>query len=196
MRPFALTLLIAGITLPLLVIFLARAADGLTGGNISVANAYLADITEECIRRFDRSRLGGHQRIGVDVPLDLPELYADYDQIGRVLTNLLSNASKYSTQGSEISIRSYLDEDSGVNIITEVKDAGIGIPDDEIDKIFDKFYRVTTQRGRGRPGSGLGLAICRSIIEAHEGKIWVVSEPGAGSTFRFSIPASVVSVGI
>lgn len=157
---------------------------------------HLADITEESIRRFNRSRLGGQQRINVDVPLELPEVYADYDQIGRVITNLLSNASKYSSQGTEISIKSYLHEDNGANIITDVKDSGIGIPDDEIDKIFDKFYRVTTQRGRGRPGSGLGLAICRSIIEAHEGRIWVESKPGEGSTFHFSIPASVVSVGI
>ncbi|MCI0813193.1 MAG: PAS domain-containing protein, partial [Chloroflexi bacterium] len=157
---------------------------------------HLADIVDESVRRFGRSRLGGQQRINVDVPLELPEIYADYDQVGRVITNLLSNASKYSSPGTEISINAYLDSDEGATIVTEVRDEGVGIPDDEIDKIFDKFYRVTTQRGRGRPGSGLGLAICRSIIMAHEGNIWVESKPGVGSTFRFSLPASIVSVGV
>ena len=157
---------------------------------------HLADIVDESVRRFGRSRLGGQQRINVDVPLELPEIYADYDQVGRVITNLLSNASKYSSPGTEISIKAYLDSDEGATIVTEVRDEGVGIPDDEIDKIFDKFYRVITQRGRGRPGSGLGLAICRSIIMAHEGNIWVESKPGVGSTFRFSLPASIVSVGV
>ncbi|MCI0790785.1 MAG: PAS domain-containing protein, partial [Chloroflexi bacterium] len=157
---------------------------------------HLADIVDESVRRFGRSRLGGQQRINVDVPLELPEIYADYDQVGRVITNLLSNASKYSSPGTEISIKAYLDSDEGATIVTEVRDEGVGIPDDEIDKIFDKFYRVITRRGRGRPGSGLGLAICRSIIMAHEGNIWVESKPGVGSTFRFSLPASIVSVGV
>lgn len=157
---------------------------------------HLADIVGDSIRRFARSRLAGQQKISVDVPLELPEMYADYDQIGRVVTNLLSNASKYSPHGSDISVKAYLDTENDGNIITEVKDDGVGIPDEEIDKIFDKFYRVTTQRGRGRPGSGLGLAICKSIIEAHDGRIWVDSEPGSGSIFFFTIPASVVSVGI
>lgn len=157
---------------------------------------HLADIVDDSIRRFERSRLAGQQRISVDVPLELPEMYADYDQIGRVMTNLLSNASKYSPEGSEISIKAYLDTENDGNIIAVVKDEGVGIPDDEIDKIFDKFYRVITQRGRGRPGSGLGLAICKSIIEAHDGRIWVDSKPGEGSAFFFSIPATVVSVGI
>lgn len=116
--------------------------------------------------------------------------------MGRVLTNLLSNASKYSSPGSEITIKAYLDADNAGNIVAEVKDQGVGIPDDEIDKIFDKFYRVTTQRGRGRLGSGLGLAICKSIAEAHDGKTWVESKPGDGSTFFFSLPATVASVGV
>lgn len=150
---------------------------------------HLADIIRDSKRHIERSRIGGYHKLVTDVPLELPEIEADYDQVGRVLTNLLSNAVKYSPSDSEIGIRSYLDI-GGVNIITEIQDQGAGIPEDEIDKIFDKFYRVTTQRGRGRPGSGLGLAICKAIVEAHGGKLWVESKPNEGSTFRFSLPLS------
>ena len=122
-------------------------------------------------------------------------VFVDYDQVCRVLSNLLSNSIKYSQSGSEIRVRSYLMPSDAGRVVTEVGDSGVGIPDDEIDKIFDKFYRVTSQRGRGRPGSGLGLAICKSIIEAHDGKIWVDSVPGRGSTFYFDLPVSTPSVG-
>ncbi|MCH8063672.1 MAG: histidine kinase, partial [Chloroflexi bacterium] len=157
---------------------------------------HLADITGDCIKRVARSRLGGRHDITVDVALELPEVFVDYDQVCRVLSNLLSNSIKYSQPGSEITVRSYLMPSNAGRIVTEVGDSGVGIPDNEIDKIFDKFYRVTSQRGRGRPGSGLGLAICKSIIEAHDGKIWVDSTPGRGSTFYFDLPVSIPSVGI
>ena len=155
---------------------------------------HLADITAECVRRIERSREGGQHGILSDVPLDLPVIFADYDQISRVITNLLSNAIKYSPRGSQIQIRSYLDPGNSRSVITEVSDHGIGIPPHEIDKIFDRFYRVTSQRGRGRPGSGLGLSICKAIIEAHEGRIWVDSRPGEGARFYFSLSGAVASV--
>ncbi|MCH8109408.1 MAG: GAF domain-containing protein [Chloroflexi bacterium] len=156
---------------------------------------HLADIATESVRHVERSRIGGQHKITVDVPLELPEIYADYDQISRVFSNLVSNAIKYSPPDSEITIRSYIDPDDSHTIITEVKDNGVGISEGELDKIFDKFYRVTSQTGRGRPGSGLGLAICKAIAQSHDGKIWVESEPGIGSTFFFSLPASDASVG-
>ena len=156
---------------------------------------HLADIASECIRQIEKSRIGGQHGIHTEVPLELPELYADYNQISRVIFNLLSNAIKYSPQGSEVHLRCYVDPKDGGMIITEVEDHGIGIPTGDVGKIFDKFFRVTSQRGRGRPGAGLGLAICKSIVEAHDGKIWVDSQPGKGSTFFFSLPSAVVSVG-
>ena len=156
---------------------------------------HLADITSECIRRIEKSRIGGRHGIHAEVPLELPELYADYNQISRVIINLLSNAIKYSPQGSEVHLRCYVDPKDDVMIVTEVEDHGVGIPTGDVGKIFDKFFRVTSQRGRGRPGAGLGLAICKSIVEAHDGKIWVDSQPGKGSTFFFTLPSAVVSVG-
>ncbi|MCI0440248.1 MAG: cell wall metabolism sensor histidine kinase WalK, partial [Chloroflexi bacterium] len=150
---------------------------------------HLADIASECVRRIERSRLGGDHRILTDIPLELPELFADYDQLSRVICNLLSNAIKYSPDGTTIHVRSYMSQSAAPHIVTEVKDEGFGIPSEEIGNLFTKFYRVTTQRGRGRPGSGLGLAICKAIVEAHGGIIWVESEVGKGSTFFFRLPA-------
>jgi signal transduction histidine kinase len=149
---------------------------------------HLADITADCVRAIERSRLGGQHRIVTDVPLDLPEIYADYDQIGRVISNLLSNAIKYSPAGSEIVVRSYVSDDPSEMVVTEVRDQGVGVPPEEIGKLFTRFYRVSSHRGRSRPGSGLGLAICKAIVEAHKGRIWVESEPGKGSTFCFTLP--------
>lgn len=148
---------------------------------------HLADIAADIIRRIERSRLGSDHRIITDIPLDLPEVYADYDQIGRVLLNLLSNAVKYSPAGSAIYLEAHFDPSTST-ITVQVRDSGIGIAKEEQDKIFDKFYRVLSQTGRGRAGAGLGLAICKAIIEAHNGSIWVESEPGKGSSFFFTLP--------
>ena len=149
---------------------------------------HLTDITSEIVRTTERSRIGGDHTIIVDVPLDLPEVYADYDQIGRVLSNLLSNAIKYSAANSEIVISARLKSENSKVIVTTVKDHGVGIPEAEMDQIFDKFYRVSTDLGRGRPGSGLGLAICKAIVEAHSGNLWVDSSVGKGSSFNFTLP--------
>ncbi|MCH8311012.1 MAG: PAS domain-containing protein [Chloroflexi bacterium] len=149
---------------------------------------HLADIASEVVRITERSRIGGDHTIIVDVPLDLPEIYADYDQVGRVLSNLLSNSIKYSPANSEIVISARVKPDSPNVIVTTVKDHGVGIPEADRDQIFDKFYRVSTDLGRGRPGSGLGLAICKAIVEAHNGNLWVDSAVGRGSTFFFTLP--------
>lgn len=105
---------------------------------------------------------------------------ADPNMISRVITNLLDNAVKYTNQWGTILIR-LLDRDK--DILVQISDTGIGIPEDHIPYIFDAFYRVSREAG----GSGLGLAISKTIIEAHGGKIWVESTPGVGSTFYFTL---------
>ncbi|MDD5434035.1 MAG: ATP-binding protein [Nitrospira sp.] len=108
----------------------------------------------------------------------------DREAITEVLTNLTENAIKYNKQGGSINID--ISEDNNW-VITTVEDTGIGIPSEEIPKIFDRFYRVDTSRGQ-TTGSGLGLAIVKGIIEAHGGKIEVESAVGKGSTFRVYLP--------
>jgi signal transduction histidine kinase len=113
----------------------------------------------------------------------------DSKRIEQVLRNLLSNALKYSPEGGTITlhgaIRGYGDEKQ---LVIRVSDQGIGIPPEETEKIFERFYRGENEVIQSMRGAGLGLAVCRGIVEAHGGRIWVESVPGAGSSFFFTLP--------
>lgn len=110
---------------------------------------------------------------------------ADRDKIGQVIHNLISNAVKYSPTGSMINVACISDNDKTT---ISVKDHGMGIKPDDIDKIFDRYYRVEGSHMYSISGFGIGLYICSEIIHRHHGKIWVESEFGKGSTFSFSLP--------
>jgi nitrogen-specific signal transduction histidine kinase len=122
----------------------------------------------------------------VELESGLPEVYADYNQMKQVLINLLENAAAYSDGGTTIWVGARA-VDGEVEV--RVSDQGVGIPADNLDKIFDKFYRGTQRRQRPG-GTGLGLAICRALVLAHGGRIWAESEIGQGSTFYFSLPVA------
>lgn len=126
------------------------------------------------------------ERIEVNVPENLPPLWADPDRIVQTLTNLVSNAIKYSPNGGQVIIEAWLNQDNMLEIA--VKDFGLGIPQEAQGQLFSKFYRVDNTDRREIGGTGLGLAISREIIEAHGGKIWLDSELGHGSTFTFTLP--------
>jgi NtrC-family two-component system sensor histidine kinase KinB len=120
------------------------------------------------------------------VPEGLPLVRADAQKISRVLTNLVSNALRFTPQGGKIQL---VAEAFGPFVQMSVQDSGPGIPYEYQSRIFDKFVQVKDTRVLG--GSGLGLAICKEIVRAHGGTIWVDSVPGGGSTFIFTIPAEV-----
>ncbi len=122
----------------------------------------------------------------VDVPQGFPKIWADPDRLRQVLTNLLSNAVRYSPSGESIVVR--VRERGTQHIVIEVVDHGLGIPPDQIGKLFQKFARVRTEDHLKISGTGLGLYICRLIVEGHGGQIWVESEVGKGSTFGMSLP--------
>lgn len=145
---------------------------------------HLADIATDSVARMNRSRDGQGRRIHVNVPPDLPAIFADPGQVGRVVDNLLSNALKYSED--DIGVVARFDAESGT-VRVEVSDRGPGIPVGQEKAIFDRFARLKGAGRRGRQGSGLGLAICRSIITAHFGEIGVESSE-RGSRFWFSLP--------
>lgn len=111
--------------------------------------------------------------------------YADRERIGQVLTNLVTNAIKYSPKNEKILIKSELNQKE---IVVSVKDEGIGIDKNFQQKIFERFYRVEGKSEKTFPGFGIGLFISSEIIKQHKGKIWVESEPGKGSQFYFSLP--------
>lgn len=110
----------------------------------------------------------------------------DYTKVVQVLTNLVANAIKFSPRNSEITIKSFINENREVEI--HVIDQGIGIPEDKIDQIFNRFNKYQKPGTEGEKGSGLGLYICKILIELHKGKINVKSEKGKGSDFYFTLP--------
>jgi len=119
-----------------------------------------------------------------DVDDDLPEIVGDKDRLEQVVINLISNAMKFTENGS-ITCRA---KKINNEIIISVIDTGTGIPDGDHGKIFDKFKQTGTAL-KGKPrGTGLGLPICKEIVAHHGGRIWVESKPGKGSTFSFTLP--------
>jgi two-component system sensor histidine kinase KdpD len=119
----------------------------------------------------------------ITVEPDLPLLRFDYVQIAQVLINLIENAVKYTPEGTPIVIAAH--QIPGA-IEISVHDDGPGIPQEHQLRLFDKFYRA--YGARAAPGAGIGLAISKGLVEAHGGTIWVESEPGSGTTFRFTLP--------
>ncbi len=124
--------------------------------------------------------------ITVELPNNLPEIYADMDKTEQILTNLVGNAVKFTREGS-VTI-SAIQEGDFVRI--DVRDTGIGIPKDAFDRIFTPFEQVDGSITREFGGTGLGLAITRELVELHGGQIWVESEVGAGSSFHVTLPCS------
>jgi len=121
----------------------------------------------------------------IDIPPDLPPIYADRNKLEAIMTNLISNAMKYSPGGSQIRISA---EEDGEWVKISVSDQGVGIPPEHQKNLFKKFHRVRGEASDRVPGTGIGLYLCRQFVEGHGGKIWVESEPGKGTTVYFTMP--------
>jgi signal transduction histidine kinase len=134
-----------------------------------------------------RHRISDETTIDVTLPAVLPRVAGDAERTRQVLTNLLDNAIKYSPQGGRIELGVEADEG---HARFSVRDEGLGIPLSEQKLIFDKFYRLDPDHRRGIGGSGLGLYICRELVRSMNGRIWVHSDPGKGSTFTFELPVA------
>ncbi|WP_416208425.1 ATP-binding protein [Chloroflexus sp.] len=162
----------------------SRVAAG--GLRLERSDVALHLLVSDVVHRF-AAQVGERIEFEIRVPDDLPPVYADYERMRQVLTNLIENAVKYSPNGGVIRIGARAEGDMA---IVYVSDQGIGIPPEEQDLIFERFYRVDTRLRRDQPGSGLGLFITRAIVEEHGGRIWVESQVGRGSRFFFTIPLS------
>jgi two-component system sensor histidine kinase VicK len=121
------------------------------------------------------------------VPDNMTKVLADRKRLMQILSNLLSNAVKYTNVGGHVRI--ILDR-TEEGVVLTVADDGIGIPASDTDKIFDKFYRVDNPATRSKGGTGLGLAITKELVSLHDGRIWVDSEEGKGSSFHVVLPAA------
>jgi len=125
-----------------------------------------------------------HKQITIEaiIPADMPPVLADSRRIQQVVMNLLHNAIKFTPEGGRVTIKAQV---SGQEMLISVTDTGIGIPADELTRIFERFYK--TDRARADEGTGLGLAIAKHIVQGHGGRIWAESVEGKGSTFYFTL---------
>jgi PAS domain S-box-containing protein len=127
------------------------------------------------------------QTLTIEIAPDLPAVWADRERITQVINNLLSNASKYTDKGNALRIEAKLESDNKT-VIIGVHDTGMGIPDADQERIFERFYRTHEATRNQIAGSGLGLAIVKSLVDLHGGTVWVDSRVGKGSSFYFSLP--------
>lgn len=142
------------------------------------------EFFDRIIDRFEMTK-EQHVTFKRNLPKEAIFIEIDEDKLTQVLDNIISNAMKYSPEGGQITFFVKEEEDK---IIVSIKDQGIGIPKENIGKIFERFYRVDKARSRKLGGTGLGLAIAKEMVQAHGGSIWVKSEEGKGTEILFSLP--------
>jgi signal transduction histidine kinase len=144
----------------------------------------LAALAEEVVGEV-APRAAVHE-LTCQVPTELPVARGDPRRVRQVLLNLLDNAVKYSPEGGPVEVGAHAQNG---DVLVSVRDHGVGIPTDELDRVFERFHRVESSLTRTTRGTGLGLAICQGIVQAQGGRIWVESQgPGQGSTFWFTLP--------
>jgi DNA-binding response OmpR family regulator len=177
-----------------------------------IDNIQLAQVVQGAVAAISSLAHDKGLRVDVDIEPELPPISADYDRMVQVVTNLLSNAIKFTDKGGiEVQVQQCVVRADGINpqpadlaeklrelpagpwLVVGVKDSGIGIAPENVQKVFDKFQQVGDMM-TGRPkGTGLGLTISKEIVEYHSGRIWVESELGQGSTFRFVLPVQTAA---
>ena len=144
-----------------------------------------SQLVQSCVETTQRVANEKHLRFSINLPQCLPDVAADRRRIAEVLQNLLDNAIQYTPAGGEIVVSASA---GGQEVTFTVSDTGIGIPQVDQPRIFERFYRVDVARSREVGGTGLGLSIAKHLVEAHGGRIWVESEVGRGSQFHFTVP--------
>jgi two-component system phosphate regulon sensor histidine kinase PhoR len=145
----------------------------------------VSQLVESCLETSQHRAAEKDIRISVNIAENLPEIAGDRRLLAEVLQNLLDNATQYTLPGGQIMVSAETDDGE---VIFTVSDTGIGIPQADQPRIFERFYRVDAARSREVGGTGLGLAIAKHLVEVHGGRIWVESEVGQGSQFHFSVP--------
>ena len=154
----------------------------------------LREVVEDVIRSTKRQVEEKHQEVELTIPNELPKVWADRLRVGQVLTNLVSNANKYTPEGGRIVIgaaasSNHWDSEGAKRVVhLWVQDNGIGISEDDQSKIFVKFFRSEDMKARESPGTGLGLNITKSLVEMQGGRVWFESEYRKGTIFHVTVP--------
>ena len=168
------------------LLHLSRIDNATTKLDVELIN-FTAFITF-ILNRFDKMRNQDEEKkyeLVRDYPITSVWIEIDTDKMTQVIDNILNNAIKYSPDGGKITVSMKTTDDQ---MILSISDQGLGIPKQDLPRIFDRFYRVDRARSRAQGGTGLGLAIAKEIIKQHNGFIWAKSEYGKGSTFTIVLP--------
>jgi len=150
----------------------------------------VADLIYECSDVMVSKAQETNVQIRVDIPNEMPLMEADRDKIKQILLNLISNAIKYNRINGSVIITGTFDAN---DISISIQDTGMGIPEDSIPHLFEKFYRVREHEGKAT-GTGLGLSICKQIVQGHNGRIEVKSKMGVGTSFTIHLPRSARTI--
>ena len=156
--------------------------------HLQYSSFYLADVLVESVRSVQAST--EQHTIYLDIAVQDTKIVADKMRMSQVIGNILDNAIKYSPQGGQVTVK--LEEREG-DYFVSITDQGIGISQEYLDHIFERFYRVRNTASRQYSGIGLGLYVTRAIVEEHGGHIWVTNNKGLGCTFSFTVPAAAHS---
>lgn len=152
---------------------------------LEIRRLSVSQLIESCLETAQRRAAEKDLRISVNATQRLPDIAGDRRRLAEVLQNLLDNAIQYTLPGGQIVLSAESGQDE---VVLTVSDTGIGIPQADQPRIFERFYRVDVARSREAGGTGLGLAIAKHLVEVHGGRLWVESEVGQGSQFHFSVP--------
>ena len=163
------------------ILFVARVDAGRL--SLDLQDIDIVDVVTKTVESARPVAARKDLTLKLDAETDRLELHADPVRIGELLDNLMSNAIKFTPEGGVVTV--VVARDDGT-VHLEVKDTGVGIPPDEVQKLFERFFRASTSSVAS--GTGLGLSITKSIVEAHRGKIWVESTLGEGTTFLVDLP--------
>jgi signal transduction histidine kinase len=141
----------------------------------------MADVADSLRERISNRE----QTLHIEIEDELPPVYADPSRMAQVISNLMSNANKYTPEGGEIVVRAW---PNGRSAYVSIQDNGLGISEEDQQKLFTQFFRAEDSKVREQAGWGLGLSIVRRMVEAQDGEISFESKLGEGSTFTFTIP--------
>lgn len=151
--------------------------------SLAVTAVAAGELLNSAAQRMQMQTERAHLTLRVECANELPRVQVDSQRLEQVLVNLIHNAVKFTRPGGEVTLSA---EPIDGDVRFAVRDTGVGIPAEEVSRIFERFYRV--DKSRSGSGTGLGLSIAKHIVEAHQGKIWAESIEGQGSTFYFTIP--------
>lgn len=153
--------------------------------SLEVAKVSVQECFDACVANL--TVLADSKNVSIDFEETSLIVMGEEERIDRILNNLAGNAIKFSPEHGKVILSAARSEDGNFAIIS-VKDTGVGIPEDKLEHVFEKFQQVEKRSDTKEKGSGLGLAICRAFVQLHGGKIWVESRVGKGSNFKFTIP--------